>query len=361
MPVLYFTVTTDLSYDQRMIRICTSLAMAGYEVVIVGRSQISSIPLVKQPYNQKRLSCFFHKGKLFYAEYNIRLFFYLLFKKMNGLCAIDLDTILPCYYISRLKKIPRIYDAHELFCEMKEIVDRPFIHKIWKWIEQSTVPYFKYGYTVNAIIANEFKNMYGNNYEVIRNIARYEPPVQTKKQKFILYQGAVNEGRSFETLIPAMRFVDAPLYICGDGNFMYKAKKICNEYALSNKVFFKGRIEPKALKTITNQAWIGITLFEKDGLSNYYSLANRFFDYMHATTPQICVDYPVYQEINNLHNIAVLINDLSEESLAAELNGLLYDTDKWNRLASNCEKAAKVLNWETEELKLITFYKNIFG
>src|SRR5689334_7254172 len=113
-PTIYFTVTTDLTYDQRMIRICTSLSNAGYTVILVGRKMKNSIPLSQQPFKQKRLFCFFEKGKLFYAEYNIRLFFYLLFKKMDGICAIDLDTILPCYFISVIKKITRIYDAHEL-------------------------------------------------------------------------------------------------------------------------------------------------------------------------------------------------------------------------------------------------------
>ena len=101
---IYFTVTTDLTYDQRMIRICSSLAVAGYQVVLVGRKLKSSLPLVEKPYSTKRILCFFEKGKLFYAEYNIRLFFFLLFKKMDCICAIDLDTILPCYYISVVKK-----------------------------------------------------------------------------------------------------------------------------------------------------------------------------------------------------------------------------------------------------------------
>jgi hypothetical protein len=58
--------------------------------------------------------------------------FYLLFKKADAVCAIDLDTILPFYFISKLKRIPRVYDAHELFCEMKEVVTRPLVYKVWK-------------------------------------------------------------------------------------------------------------------------------------------------------------------------------------------------------------------------------------
>lgn len=358
---IYFTVTTDLTYDQRMIRICTSLSNAGHEIVLVGRSLKSSVALQKMPFQQKRLSCFFEKGKGFYAEYNIRLFFYLLFKKMDCICAIDLDSILPCYFYSIIKKVKRVYDAHELFCEMKEIVERPAIYKIWKKIEQVTVPRFTHGYTVNQPIADEFYKMYKVIYPVIRNIALLkEVTIIPKTEKFILYQGAVNEGRSFETLIPAMKMVNSKLIICGDGNFLEQTKKMVTANQLQEKVIFKGKVAPDELRIITQQAYIGITLFDDKGLSNYYSLANRFFDYLHAGIPQLCVDYPVYREINRDYPFAMLVNDISAENLAEQLNNLLENEVLYEELQQNCIKARQVFNWQTEEKKLLAFYENIF-
>jgi glycosyltransferase involved in cell wall biosynthesis len=359
---IVFTVTTDLSYDQRMIRICTSLTNAGYNVTLVGRQLRSSIPLSSQPFKQKRIGCFFEKGKLFYAEYNIRLFFYLLFKKMDCIGAVDLDTILPCYFVSRIKKTKRVYDAHELFCEMKEIVTRPGIYKMWKRIERFTVAKFSHGYTVNQPIAEEFKKMYGVDYGVIRNIALLKEIVPVdKKDRFILYQGAVNEGRSFETLIPAFNDINSKLIICGDGNFMQQAKQLVTDNNLQDKVIFKGKIKPDELAAITQQAYIGITLFDDKGLSNYYSLANRFFDYLHAGIPQLCVNYPVYKEINSNLPIAVLIDDISQTNIATQLNNLLENEVLYNELQQNCLKLRQTLNWQNEEKKLIQFYKNIFG
>ncbi len=359
---IIFTVTTDLSYDQRMIRICTSLAAAGYGVLLVGRKTKASIPLANGPFKQKRINCFFEKGKLFYAEYNIRLFLYLLFKRMDCICAIDLDTILPVYFISQLKKTRRVYDAHELFCEMKEVVTRPGIYRMWKRIEKFTIPEFEHGYTVNRPIADEFKKMYGVHYEVIRNIALLKDikPVE-KTEKFIIYQGAVNEGRSFETLIPAFKNINCKLVICGDGNFMQQARQLVTDNGLTQKVIFKGRIKPDALNEITQQAYIGITLFENKGLSNYYSLGNRFFDYLHAGIPQLCVNYPVYKEINDPLPVAVLTDDLSAENIAAQLNNLLENEVLYKSLQQNCLSLRQTLNWQQEEIKLIHFYKNLLG
>jgi glycosyltransferase involved in cell wall biosynthesis len=358
---LIFAVTNDLSYDQRMIRICTSLSNAGYAVTLIGRRGRNTPPVPSQPFRQKRLYCFFKKGKLSYLEYNCRLFFYLLFQKADAVCAIDLDTILPFYAISVLKQIPRVYDAHELFCEMKEVVTRPMVYGVWKRVERFTVPRFRYGYTVNEAIANEFKRLYHVQYEVIRNVPVLQPlSIPAKTEKFILYQGAVNEGRSFETLIPAMKYVQARLIICGDGNFMQQARQLVQQHQLHDKVIFKGKILPAELKQITRQAWAGVTLFENTGLNNFHSLGNRFFDYLHAGLPQLCVNYPAYREINNQHVVAVLIDDLLPETIAGELNELLNNEKLYSLLQQNCLKAREVLNWQQEEKKLLSFYKNIF-
>ena len=362
---LIFTVTNDLSYDQRMIRICTSLALAGYHVTLTGRKLPGSISLAIMPYHQYRIRCFFNKGFLFYAEFNLRLFFYLLYKKADLVCAIDLDTVLPCYLISRIKNIPRVYDAHELFCEMKEIVSRPRIYNFWKSIERFSVPRFLHGYTINRFIAGEFNKYYGVSYETIRNVPyKIEngslPFNPEQNEKFILYQGAVNEGRSFETLIPAFKSIDANLVVCGNGNFMQQALQIVKENNLENKIRFTGWVSPDILKSYTRKAYIGVNIIENKGLSNRLSLSNRFFDYIQSALPQVSVDYPAYREINNDYECALLIEDTSTDTIEKALNRLLNDQQLYNRIRDNAVNAAGIFNWNNEEKKLLNFYQNIF-
>ena len=357
---LVFTVTNDLIFDQRMNRICTSLSNAGYSVLLVGKKSPKVLP--EKSFLQQRLSCFFQKGKLFYLEYNIRLFIFLLFTKFDLVCAIDLDTIAPCYYASSIKRKRRVYDAHELFCEMKEVISRPKIYRVWKNIEKKFVPRFQYGYTVNTYIKDILNRDYKVAYDVIRNIPVLQKEVaQPKTQDFIIYQGAVNYGRSFETLIPAFQWIEIPLFIYGEGNYFEKAGKLIQQYKLEERVFLKGPSEPQELRQITPKAKFGITIFENQGLSNYYSLANRFFDYMHAGIPQICVDYPAYREINDRFKVAVLIRNLSPESLAKSINELADNTDLQAELIKNCLLARQELNWQKEEKKLISFYEAIFS
>jgi len=360
--IIYLTVTNDLNFDQRMMRICSSLSKGGYNVVLVGRRLNHSAPLKETGYRQHRLRCWFNKGKLFYAEYNLRLFFFLLFKKMDCICAIDLDTILPCLFISKIKNTQRVYDAHELFCEMKEIVTRPGIYTVWKKIERYTLPQFQAGYTVNQPIADEFFTMYGVRYAVVRNVPVLKATEHPgKNERFILYQGAVNEGRCFETLIPAMKDVDCTLVVCGDGNFMQQAKTLVKENKVESKVIFKGNVAPDALRAITAEAYIGINLVENNGKSNYLSLANKFFDYIHAGIPQLCAGYPAYKEINDTIEVALLIEDMSSKNIAAQLNNLLMNEVVYQRLQANCAKATALYNWQTEEKTLLAFYQQLLG
>jgi len=356
---IYFTVTNDLVHDQRMQRICTTLATNGYDVTLVGRKLRSSLPLKEKNYRQKRIRCWFSRGRLFYAEYNMRLFFFLLRKKMDAICAIDLDTILPCLKISRIKKIPRAYDAHELFTELKEVVTRPRIHRVWSRIEKKTVPHFRLGYTVSESIAGEFRKRYGVDYAVIRNV----PVLRELKpapagEKFFLYQGAVNEARGFEFLVPAMKEVNCPLVICGDGNYMVQLKKLISEYDLKDRVLLKGMLPPEALFELARTAWAGIAIAENTGLNQYLALPNKFFDYLHAGLPQVTMDYPEYRRINRQFEVALLIPDTDPGTIAGAMNKMLEDDVLHSTLKENCNRARLELNWQEEEKKLLAFYKS---
>lgn len=359
MKRIIFTVTNDLNYDQRMQRIAGTLSRNGYGVLLVGRERSDSTPLTEQPFSQQRLFCFWERRPLFYIEYNIRLLFFLLWHRADIICAIDLDTILPCYFSSVIKKQIRVYDAHELFTEQFEIVRRPRIQKIWLWIERFAVKRFKKGYTVNQFIAHWLEQQYGVQYDVIRNLPAEYPLGTVEPGGYILYQGSVNEGRCFDTLIPAMQDVNAKLVICGKGNYYHQTTTLIRQYQLGDKIELTGYVAPDALRCITQKASVGLTLFDEKGLNQYQSLSNRFFDYMMAGIPQLCVDYPEYRAINEAFGFALLIPDTQRNTIARELNKLLSDTVLYRALQQKALHARSVLNWEHESYKLIRFYDEL--
>lgn len=347
-----------------MIRICTSLCEAGYEVTLVGRKRKKSIPIKQQLFKQKRLKCFFNKGPLFYTEYNLRLFCYLLFNSFDIVCAVDLDTILPATLVSRLKRKKRIYDAHEYFTEVPELINRPHTQRIWEGIARYCIPKMDACYTVCNSLAVLLSKRYNQEFQLVRNVPfSYKinlDELPLKEKKVILYQGALNDGRGLEQIIEAMAYVQgATLEIVGEGDLSDELRELVRINQMENKVAFLGYIAPDELKKKTLEAYIGVNLLKNKGLNYYYSLANKTFDYIHAEVPAIHMGFPEYLEINSKNEIGMLIDDLNPETIAAAIHVLLTDENFYSKLKSNCKTAKEIYNWEIESQKLKIIYTQV--
>jgi glycosyltransferase involved in cell wall biosynthesis len=366
MKYLIFTVTTDLSYDQRMDRICTTMAYAGYRVLLVGSQRKGSIPLQQKNYQQHRIKCLATKESLFYLEFNFRLFFYLLFRKADLICGIDLDTLLASYTAAFLKRKKFIYDAHEYFTEMVGVRKHPLVYRTWSLLEKMILPHVKYAYTVSQSLAEIYSSKYKVKFEVIRNISHYnnaaenKPPGAAFEERYLVYAGVVNEGRGLEECIEAMQFIDCKLYICGEGDMLEKLKLQVAQQYLDHKVVFTGNLEPQKLKEIISKAYAGLLLLRADNLNFYYSLANKFFDYLHAGIPQITINLPEYRLLNRQYQVAELV-ELEVQQIVAAANLLLNDAAHYNLLKANTLKARQELNWEQEAEKLVGFYREVLG
>lgn len=361
---IVFTVINDLSYDQRMIRICKSLVRNNYDVLLVGRKLPSSKPLQSQPFQQKRLHCIFQKGKFFYLEYNLRLLFFLLGKKFDAVCAIDLDTILPAYYMSKWKGKKLIYDAHEYFTEVPEVIERPMVKNIWEWVGRKTVTTCEYCYTVGFALGKVLEKKYNTHFAIIRNMPEFYDLEEEKiphHKPIILYQGSLNVGRGLEEMIEAMMEINnAELWLAGEGDLSLVLRGKIKELGLEDKVKFLGYLLPDELREITQHATIGINLLENNSLNYYYSLANKAFDFVQAEVPAIHMNFPEYQKLMEEKEVGILINDLSKETIIHAVNVLLQDSSFYKKLKDNCAEARHDWTWEKEEKKLLKFYKKVF-
>ncbi|RYZ19646.1 MAG: glycosyltransferase [Chitinophagaceae bacterium] len=362
MKRLILTVTNDLTYDQRMQRISSTLAEAGYAVTLVGRRLSHSRPLSSKSYAQKRLRCLINKGPLFYAEYNLRLFFFLLFRGFDAVCAADLDTVLPAFLVAGWKGAVKFYDAHELFTEMKEVRSRPAVHRAWLHIERFAVRRMDYGYTVGEEIAQIFEERYGRPFAVVRNMPRPKKssPRSVAECKYVLYQGAVNEARGFEAIVPAWRDVPLPLVVCGDGNFMQQLRALIREWNVEEKIDLRGMLPPEELVAYTEGATIGINFTENVGLNQLYCLPNKYFDYVQAGIPLVTNDYPQYRRLNEQYEVALLVTELTPAAIAAAVNRLLSDATLYERLAQNALKAREHWHWDAESPILLDLYAKAF-
>lgn len=343
-----------------MHRICKALSNAGFKVTIYGFHSQNQPDLENKTYQQIRLKRIFKKGKLFYMEYNIRLAIQLLKNKYDVYTAIDLDTALAHFVASKWHKKTMCLDAHEYFLGLPEIQHRPFTKWLWQRLERSIYPSIKKAYTVNESIAKLYETEYDIEMKVVRNCPELKPPSAIiENENYILYQGALNEGRGLEELIMAMQWVNIPLKIAGSGTIDSELKQLVQTLKLTEKVAFLGYVLPKDLAEITTKASIGVNLLKGNCLNYYYSLANKFFDYMHANIPQLSMDFPEYRLINDRYEVAVLVEHLNPKHIAENLNNLINNEHLYSKLIANCKQAKQVFNWQNEKEQLIQFYQNI--
>ncbi len=348
-----------------MQRICSTLSNAGYEVELVGRILPTSIELnTSLNFKQTRIKCIFKKGKLFYIEYNIRLIFYLLNQKFNTICSVDLDTLLAGGMVSKILNINLFFDAHEHFTEVPEVTNRKFTKYVWSKIAKIFIPKAKLCYTVGPALAQIFEELYNNKFEVILNVPIKNEPDSNNdisgyniNKPYILYQGALNKSRGLEQSILAMQQVENTLLvIAGEGDLSLELRDLVIKNNLENKVMFLGFIKPTELKKLTANAKIGLNLLEHNGESYYYSLANKFFDYLQAGVPCLCANFPEYIAINNQFNCCKLINS-EVDTIAKEISYLLNNEAVYSLLSKNALEASENYNWSVEKDKLLKMYQ----
>ena len=360
MKRIIISVTNDLVTDQRVGKTCELLSETGYDVLLVGRKLKKSFS-IQRNYRTKRFRLLFNKGILFYTEYNMRLFLFLLFTKKDMLFSNDLDTLLPNYIIGKLQNKKLVFDSHELFSEIPELVNKQQVKKVWLFLEKTIIPKLQNVITVSDSIKNHYHNLYGISAIVIRNIPKIEHinqknfEIDAEEKKVILYQGSVNIGRGIELMIDTMALLDEYLFIViGDGDILEQLKEKVSNLSLHNKVKFLGKKTPEELKELTPNATIGMSLEEDLGLNYRYALPNKIFDYLHANVPVIVADLPEMRSLIKKHPIGEILIERTPKTLAKtiiNMTNISYEKE--------LKTAKKELNWSKEKEKLISIFSKL--
>jgi glycosyltransferase involved in cell wall biosynthesis len=366
------SVINDLTTDQRVHRHCLCLADHDYQVQLVGRTLANSQPVGERDYSTFRFKLPFETGPLFYASFNLRLFLHLLFSKADLLFSNDLDTLLPNYLVSKLKRVDLIYDSHELFSEVSEVQARPRVQGVWKWLEKTLMPRLSNMMTVNRSIADTYKKWYGVDMKVHRNLPMKKPDaIKTSRtdldlpidKKIIVLQGAgINVDRGAEEAVLAMQFLnDHLLLIIGSGDVIDQLKEMVTELNLADKVKILGKKPYDEMMKYTACADLGLSLDKDTSLNYRFSLPNKLFDYIQVGTPVLVSNLPELAKVVTENGVGELLESHDPKVLADQIERMLSNEPKMDEYAQNCRKAGSELVWENERKVLDDMINEIDG
>ncbi len=363
------SVTNDLVTDQRVRKVCATLESEGFDILLIGRKLPQSLP-IQRSYKTHRMHLLFKKGFLFYAEYNIRLFIKLLFVKKDILLANDLDTLLPNYLIAKLFRKKIVYDSHELFTEVPELIHRPKVQNIWLRIEKWVFPKLKNVITVNQVIADIYTDKYKVLVKVIRNISNkiseVDPDqdlakrIKGNKKMLILQGSGINKDRGAEEAVEMMQYLDdVLLVIIGGGDVFEDLKKIIKQLNIQDKVLILGKVPYNELLAYTQIADLGLSLDKGTNLNYEYSLPNKVFDYIQCQIPLFVSNRRVVAKLVKDNDIGVVFENHHPKEMAATISAIFTDKESIKRWQVNLKNAAEIYNWENESVKLKDIYQNL--
>ena len=351
-------VTNDMSADRRVARHARTLREAGYEVVVVCRSTKEN----KASEGLSPLSMQSPRGWRFYAEYNVLLWRRLMKLKPDAIWANDTDTLPGCWLAARMLRSKLVMDAHELFAEVPEIHNKPFVKWVWRTVDRLLMPHCDALLTVCQSVADYNRDKHGVSMVVVRNLPEKTDAVAVEPSAdawlpsipahtpLLLYQGSVNYGRGIDWAIDALEFLpECVLVVAGKGDVLMQMKERAAARPWADRIMFLGQVPPPVLPTLTRRAAVGLVMLEDIGLNYRFALPNRIGDFVAAGVPMVVSDMPEMAAVVRQFGVGEVIDGAGAQPLANAIKKVL--AREW--VAGDFAEARKDMDWDKEKNKLL--------
>ncbi|RXJ57841.1 glycosyltransferase family 4 protein [Candidatus Marinarcus aquaticus] len=368
---------TDYQIDSRVRNETNSLYKNGYDVdVYCLKSYKIKKSEDRENINLIRFGLVGNKLLNFLSAY-IFMFVYSLNKKIDLVHAHDANALPIAYLISCIKRVPFIYDSHELWSESHHSISSKFILKSIAYVEKKFAKKAQYIITVSDSI-KEFLQKYFKTEDitVIRNIPSYthegtynilrEEFKLSESSKVCLYQGVISQSRGVELILTAAinvcsREQNVYFFFLGEGPYLNELKKSIKDLGLSNRIITLGRVEQSSLLKYTKSADIGIHAITNSCLNHDYCLPNKIFEYIHSgVVPVVTNLYELNRYVIG-NDIGLSFEDNNAKSLENQIMGLLENEKQFLRFKSNVGKLAKFDTWDNESKKLVEVYQKVLS
>ena len=300
-----------------------------------------------------------------YLELSVRVFW---FTKKNNIDIINIHRVhfLPFGVLaSWFCKARLIYDAHELETETYGLDG--FRKFCARHVERKLIKYAE----LIIVVSDRIKDWYFDEYKLsnivtVLNCPKHQKPKHSKLlhkeldipngKKIVLYQGSFQAGRGIESLLRVFsEFDDAThvLVLMGYGKLEPLVAKWADKY---NNIYMQEAVDPGVVLQYTASADVGVSYIDNPSLNDRLCLPNKLFEYIMAGLPVIVNDAPEMSRVVEKHQIGIVMQGLTVESLKNALESLaLIEPEIMNK---NLKRASEVYCWENQERAMINAYKH---
>ncbi|MGQ7848573.1 glycosyltransferase family 4 protein [Granulosicoccus sp. 3-233] len=323
-----------------------------------------------------------YRSKIFlplkFAELIFRNYQFLMQQDVHVIHCHDISPMFVAWLVSLRKKIPIVYDSHEL--EYDRNLSSKALKLFNRYYEKLLIG------KASQIIVSEgaFRA------EVMHDVHRLHAPVTyvrncpprvtdkdliqinlkeklgvPENSRILLYVGNIGPGRgtiqTLESLLHLPKEVILVVIGTVQDNGVFNKTK--NELGLDDRVFAIGPFPYKELIRYTTSADIGLCLYENTCLSYYHSTPTKLFDYIAAGVPPLTSNFPAMSEIVENSpdgEIGVTVSPENPVDIAQGIKIILdWDNEKLGIVKGRMKKLhLSQFNWDEQEKNLISVYEN---
>jgi len=308
-----------------------------------------------------------------YFEMMVNFIFFGVKSDFDCVHCHDFTTLPAGTIISKLLKVPMIYDSHEV--HSKPNSQNIFI-KMANCIEK-----YCSSYASNVIVTDKYRrkiissmlSLEKDRFKIVMNLPALSSLHETKSlfksltlhknQKSMVYFGYIQEGRSLEQIILALKYLESSyeLYIVGMGTdeYLYKLKLLIEKNGLGRRVIFKNPVKWNVLINYIAGAYCSFSLYSSNTINNKYCSPNKLFESIHAGVPVIGSNNPLIRDIINKDDVGVIMNEITPKSIAFAVSRVGLIRKKMSPNAIRDIGMTKY-HWVLQEPELISCYSRFY-
>ena len=286
--------------------------------------------------------------------------------------ANDLDTLPAGVVLSRWKRLPLLYDAHELFAEQFPGFSRQF-RAILFGLERWLIRHAHKVVTVNDSIAETLAEWHRVPkptvvlncpfaVEAVRSKSGGDGEARAGKAR-VIYQGVYLRDRGLEELIQSAAWYDsAELYLRGYGGLEPVLRALVKEKGLEGRVHFLPPAHHAHLVESLAGFDVGVVPYRPTMMDHRLCLPNKVFEYLQAGLALAVSALPELTRLVEETATGALFDPDRPDDIARAINALTRDAGRLAALKAQACAAGQRLTWESQgEPVLMACYQELAG